>query len=64
MGLEAKDMSEKVNLEVKKQLTVIGKDFSNTSSLLNRYSILCKNLIENKKERILFWEKLATDKFK
>ena len=64
MGLKTEDMSTKVNEEVKKQLKIIGKDFSNSSKLLDKYSVLCKNLIENRKERISFWEKLAIEKFK
>tara|TARA_B110000438_G_scaffold279558_1_gene304081 strand:+ start:172 stop:642 length:471 start_codon:yes stop_codon:yes gene_type:complete len=64
MGLKTEDMSTKVNLEIKKQLEIIGKDFSNSTKLLDTYSVLCKNLIENRKERISFWEKLSVEKFK
>ena len=36
------------------------KDFS---SLTKRYSSLCKNLVENQKQRIDFWEKKGNKKF-
>ena len=63
MGMTSKEMSSKVKSEMKKQLDQINNDFNNASILLDKYAIQCKNLIENKKQRILFWEKKAIDKF-
>ena len=39
-------------------------DYNNAPKLLKKYSLLCKNLIQDKKERIDFWEKKALTKFK
>ena len=54
----------KVKSEMKNQLNLIGNDFDNASVLLEKYAQTCKNLIENKKERISFWEKKSANKFK
>ena len=63
MGMTLKEMSSKVKNEMKKQLDQIDNDFNNSSILLDKYASQCKNLIENKKQRISFWEKKAVDKF-
>ena len=39
-------------------------DYNNASVLLSKYGLMCKNLIQNKKQRIDFWEKKALNKFK
>ena len=64
MGMTNKEMSVKVESEVKNQLNQIDNDFNNSSVLLKKYAQPCKNLIESKKNRISFWEKKAVDKFK
>jgi hypothetical protein len=64
MNMQADEMSEKVKLEVKNQLELAGNNFVNASALLEKYAKICKNLIENKKKRISFWEKQAVNKFK
>jgi len=64
MGMANDEMSTKVKSEMKNQLNLIGSDFDNASVLLEKYAQTCKNLIENKKERISFWEKKSANKFK
>ena len=63
MSMSAKEMSSKVEVEVKKQLDLIDNDFNKASILLEKYAKQCKNLIENKQQRISFWEKKANIKF-
>jgi len=63
MGMTLKEMSSKVENEMKKQLDQIDNDFNNAAILLNKYASQSKSLIENKKQRILFWEKKSIDKF-
>tara|TARA_B110000116_G_C16289467_1_gene338782 strand:+ start:40 stop:486 length:447 start_codon:yes stop_codon:yes gene_type:complete len=62
MGMTIKEMSLKVESEMNKQLNLIDNNFSNASILLEKYAQNCKNLIENKKKRISFWEKQAKEK--
>ena len=64
MGMATDEMSGKVKSEVKNQLDLVGNDFKNAAALLEKYAQTCKNLIENKKKRISFWEKQAVNKFK
>ena len=63
MGMTSEEMSSKVKNEMKKQLDQIDNDFNNAPILLKKYASQCKSLIENKKQRILFWEKKSKDKF-
>ena len=63
MGMVTEEMSLKVKLEMKKNLDLIDNDFNNASILLKKYAQNCKKLIENKKERISFWEEKAANKF-
>jgi len=63
MGMETDQMSSKVKLEMEVQLDLIDNDFNKASILLEKYSQQCKNLIENKKQRISFWEEKAKIKF-
>ena len=63
-NMTIEEMKKKVNLEIKKQLLIIKNDNSNYSVLLKKYAQLCKNLIQDKKSRITFWEKEAQSKFK
>ena len=64
IGMTTEKMSSKVKLEVKNQLDQINNNFNNASILLKKYAQQCKNLVENKKERISFWKKKANNKFK
>jgi len=62
MDMTKEEMSLKVESEINKQLNLIDNNFSNASVLLEKYAQNCKNLIENKKKRISFWEKQAKEK--
>ena len=64
MGMKSEIMSTKVQLEMKKQSEYMQNDYNNAPKLLKKYGLLCKNLIQDKKERIDFWEKKALTKFK
>ena len=59
MNMKTEQMSSKVELEMEAQLDLIDNDFNKASILLEKYAKQCKNLIENKKQRISFWEKKA-----
>ena len=63
-NMTIEEMKKRVNLEIEKQLIIIKNDNSNYSILLKKYSKLCKNLIQDKKSRISYWEKEAKSKFK
>ena len=63
MGMQTQEMSSKIKSEIENQLNLIDNNFNNASVLLEKYAQTCKNLIENKKQRISFWEKKATEKF-
>ena len=64
MGMTNEEMSSKIKSEMKNQLNLIDNNFSNASILLEKYAQECKNLIEDKEQRISFWEKKANNKFK
>ena len=64
MSMTTEKMSLKVELGIKKQLDLIDNDFNKASILLEKYAQQCKNIIENKEQRISFWEKRAKVKFK
>tara|TARA_Y100000748_G_C15242118_1_gene389460 strand:- start:166 stop:636 length:471 start_codon:yes stop_codon:yes gene_type:complete len=64
IGMTSDEMSIKVKSEMKNQLDLINNNFKNAEILLKKYSQNCKNLIEDKKKRIFFWEKKALEKFK
>lgn len=63
-GMNIEDMREKVKLEIKLQESVIVNDNNSFSKLSKKHGFLCKNLIENKKQRIDYWEKKSIHKFK
>ena len=63
MGMTTEEMSSKVKTEMKNQLNQINNDFNKAALLLEKYGQLCKNIIEDKKQRISFWEKKAVNKF-
>ena len=62
MDMTIDEMSIKVKSEMKNQLDLVGNNFKNAAALLEKYAQNCKNLIENKKKRISFWEKKAKEK--
>lgn len=64
MSMKSEIMATKVQLEMKQQSEFMQNDYNNAPKLLKKYGQLCKNLIQNKKERIDFWEKKALSKFK
>jgi len=64
LNMSVEDMSAEVQVEMKFQSNKIQNDYNNASKILNKYASTCKNLIQDKKQRIDFWEKKALDKFK
>tara|TARA_B110000263_G_C14956953_1_gene350709 strand:+ start:116 stop:589 length:474 start_codon:yes stop_codon:yes gene_type:complete len=64
LEMTIEEMKKKVNSQIKIQSKEIENDYSNSSLLLNKYGNMCKNLIQNQKQRIMFWEKKALIKFK
>ena len=54
LGLKPKAMAKTTKEEVEKFTKIAKKDFS---SLAKKYGLLCKNLVENQKQRIDYWEK-------
>ena len=63
MNMTTEEMSSKVKTEMKNQLDIINNNFKNAAILLEKYAQKCKNLIEDKKQRISFWEEQAKKKF-
>ena len=53
LGLKPKAMAKTTKEEVEKFTKIAKKDFS---SLAKKYGLVCKNLIENPKERTSYWE--------
>jgi len=62
MGMSTEEMSSNVKAEMKNQLNTIDNNFNNASVLLEKYAQKCKNLIEDKKQSISFWEEQAKEK--
>ena len=61
LGLKPETMAETTKQEVEKFTKIAKKDFS---SLAKKYGLLCKNLVENQKQRIDYWEKKGNKKIK
>ena len=61
LGLKPETMARITREEVKKFTKIAKKDFS---SLAKKYGLLCKNLVENQKQRINYWEKKGNKKIK
>ena len=61
LGLKPETMARITREEVKKFTKIGKKDFS---SLAKKYGLLCKNLVENQKQRINYWEKKGNKKIK
>ena len=64
LNMSVEDMSAKVQVEMKSQSNEIQNHYNNAAKLLNKYGPTCENLIQDKKQRIDFWEKKALNKFK
>ena len=61
LGLKPKAMAKTTKEEVEKFTKIAKKDFS---SLAKKYGLMCKNLVENQKQRIDYWEKEGNKKIK
>jgi len=61
LGLKPENMAKTTKKEVEKFTKVAKKDFT---SLAKKYGLMCKNLIENQKQRIDYWEKKGNKEIK
>jgi hypothetical protein len=61
LNYKPKVMAENNKKEIKKLNTIAKKDFNKLSK---KYGILCKNLVENQKQRIDYWEDEGNKKIK
>ena len=61
LGLKPATMTKRTKEEVEKFTKIGKKDFK---SLIKKYGLLCKNLVENQKQRIDYWEKEGNKKIK
>ena len=61
LGLKPADMSKTTKQEVEKFTKIAKEDFT---SLVKKYGLMCKNLVENQKQRIEYWEKEGNKKIK
>ena len=61
INLKPKVMSKNNEIEVRKLSQIAKKDFN---QLTRNYGLLCKNLVENQKQRIDYWENKGNKKIK
>ena len=61
LGLKPVTMANTTKQEVEKFTKIAKEDFS---SLVKKYGLMCKNLVENQKQRIDYWEKKGNKKIK
>ena len=61
LGLKPKSMSQTNKKEVKKFTKIAKSDFQ---SLAKKYGLICKELVENQKQRIDYWEEEGNKKIK
>ena len=61
LGLKPAAMAKKTKKEVEKFTKIAKEDFE---SLVKKYGLMCKNLVENQKQRIDYWEKEGNKKIK
>ena len=61
LGLKPAAMAKKTKKEVEKFTKIAKEDFE---SLVKKYGLMCKNLVENQKQRIDYWEKKGNKKIK
>ena len=57
-------MKYKVENEISKQSNEMSNRYINLHKLIKKYENVCKNLMENKKVRVNYWEKLSIKKIK
>ena len=61
LGLKPAAMAKKTKREVEKFTKIAKEDFA---SLVKKYGLMCKNLVENQTQRIDYWEKKGNKKIK
>ena len=61
LDLKSETMAKTTKQKVEKFTKIAKKDFS---SLAKKYGLLCKNLVENQKQRIDYWKKKGNKKIK
>ena len=61
LNYKTKIMAENNKKEIKKLSTIAKNDFN---KLANKYGMMCKNLVENQKQRIDYWENKGNKKIK
>ena len=61
LGLKPATMAKTTKQEVEKFTKIAKEDFT---SLVKKYGLMCKNLVENQKQRIDYWEKEGNKKIK
>ena len=61
LGLKPTTMAQTTKQEVEKFTKIAKEDFT---SLIKKYGFMCKNLVENQKQRIDYWEKEGNKKIK
>ena len=61
LNYKPRTMTEKNQKEVKKLSIIAKKDFN---KLTKKYGMMCKNLVENQKQRIDYWENEGNKKVK
>ena len=61
LGLTPKIMAEKNKKEIKNLSKIAKKDFNKLTQV---YGLMCKNLVENQKQRISYWENEGNKKIK
>ena len=61
LGLKPENMAKTTKQEVEKFTKIAKEDFT---SLVKKYGLMCKNLVENQKQRIDYWEKEGNKKIK
>ena len=61
LGLKPATMAKTTKQEVEKFTKIAKEDFA---SLVKKYGLMCKNLVENQKQRIDYWEKKGNKKIK
>ena len=64
LNLELDVMKYKVENEISKQSNEMSNRYINLHKLIKKYENVCKNLMENKKVRVNYWEKLSIKKIK
>ena len=61
LGLKPTTMAQTTKQEVEKFTKIAKEDFE---FLVKKYGLMCKNLVENQKQRIDYWEKKGNKKIK